>query len=825
MERSFGFGLSGLIARVGRGSLGAIVALVSVMGLCGVAEGQCQPGLQNDFGFPGTNRPVYCSTMWDPDGPGPRQAVLVFGGHFLQAGNDYGSCVRTYDPATGEIQRLGNLSPSNEGDLTTPIGAFALGVLPNGDLVAGGSFAGSLFGSREYLVRWDGSTWVNFNPALIAPVYSIATLANGDVIFGGARGSGALLIRWRDGIFTDLTTPFDSPILPVRSISERANGNLVICTRSTDPQGLGEILELTPGGWVSLVGPINRGTSPHAVRVLRNGDLIAVGSNIVVAEGNPGGTSTMVARYNGSGWNRLGPSNDFPVSSGRPAITSIVELSDGRLAVAGAFYEPSSVTSSDIRLWDGTEWNALPDHISVHPGSAGLQNTVFALAELPGGDLVALGSFLTTIAPSATPVYNIARFSGGQWQRVAGGFSNSAGDSVVSRVHALRDGRIYAQGSFTWAGDQPALNAAIFQAGSWSQFPGGSIAGLQDAIALTDGSLVFRGTFTSVGGVSALGLVRWTPEAGFENIGEPEGNTPQIASILALPGGGFIASGSFNSIGGSPATNIASWNAGTWSPLGDGLDAPATQLAIAPAGEIIASGAFAVAGGQSANHIARWNGTTWSAIGNGVPTPLALAAGADGFIYTAHSFDGTSTNLRALVWNGSAWNPGLGDLSGQVTSLTSNEAGDVFFGAVVRPDPTVGTSPLSMLGSAQAGITQRLLFSSRTAELFFRSIRASAGSQVVAGPPFFSTQFFSPSGNQELQPESVIRYTLACPPTCNPDLNRDGNADQGDIDYLINVLAGGDNPTTIDPDFNQDGTTDQGDIDVLLNVIAGGVCP
>ena len=62
-------------------------------------------------------------------------------------------------------------------------------------------------------------------------------------------------------------------------------------------------------------------------------------------------------------------------------------------------------------------------------------------------------------------------------------------------------------------------------------------------------------------------------------------------------------------------------------------------------------------------------------------------------------------------------------------------------------------------------------------------------------------------------------------PTCDPDLNQDGNADQGDIDYLINVVAGGDNPTNIDPDFNQDGNVDQGDVDALINVIAGGNCP
>jgi hypothetical protein len=60
---------------------------------------------------------------------------------------------------------------------------------------------------------------------------------------------------------------------------------------------------------------------------------------------------------------------------------------------------------------------------------------------------------------------------------------------------------------------------------------------------------------------------------------------------------------------------------------------------------------------------------------------------------------------------------------------------------------------------------------------------------------------------------------------CNPDLNQDGNTDQDDVAYLINVVGGGPNPTGIDPDFNRDGNADQDDIAALINVVAGGACP
>ncbi|MCE7974337.1 MAG: hypothetical protein DYG92_08460 [Leptolyngbya sp. PLA1] len=61
--------------------------------------------------------------------------------------------------------------------------------------------------------------------------------------------------------------------------------------------------------------------------------------------------------------------------------------------------------------------------------------------------------------------------------------------------------------------------------------------------------------------------------------------------------------------------------------------------------------------------------------------------------------------------------------------------------------------------------------------------------------------------------------------TCAPDFNQDGNTDQDDLAYLIDVLAGGDNPSGRDPDFNADGNADQDDTLALLDVLAGGACP
>ncbi|MDX2131871.1 MAG: PQQ-dependent sugar dehydrogenase [Planctomycetota bacterium] len=64
-------------------------------------------------------------------------------------------------------------------------------------------------------------------------------------------------------------------------------------------------------------------------------------------------------------------------------------------------------------------------------------------------------------------------------------------------------------------------------------------------------------------------------------------------------------------------------------------------------------------------------------------------------------------------------------------------------------------------------------------------------------------------------------------PSCEPDINNDGNVDQDDVACLTQAVAGdsGCLGAGIDPDFNQDGNVDQDDIAALEQVVAGAPCP
>lgn len=73
--------------------------------------------------------------------------------------------------------------------------------------------------------------------------------------------------------------------------------------------------------------------------------------------------------------------------------------------------------------------------------------------------------------------------------------------------------------------------------------------------------------------------------------------------------------------------------------------------------------------------------------------------------------------------------------------------------------------------------------------------------------------------------ENGATVTYVVLPPCSPDYSGDGNVDQDDVAYLINVVSGGPNPSGRDPDFNRDGNVDQDDVSALINVVAGGPCP
>lgn len=105
------------------------------------------------------------------------------------------------------------------------------------------------------------------------------------------------------------------------------------------------------------------------------------------------------------------------------------------------------------------------------------------------------------------------------------------------------------------------------------------------------------------------------------------------------------------------------------------------------------------------------------------------------------------------------------------------------------------------------------------------SVNSFEPGQVI----FAQWRVTDPAGPAGIAFSTVARIPLFCGstgcPPCDPDLNADGNSDQDDVVYLIDIIAGGSAAAGLNPDFNKDGNLDQDDVTALVGVLAGGACP
>src|SRR5262245_51072257 len=165
-----------------RSCLAALVCLVASLFAPAHARAQCATQWLPGVGVPGVGGDVYAVTMWDPDGSGPRQPVVVVGGMFSVAGTIQATNIATYDPASGAWSAWG----SGMNNLV-----YALTTLPNGDLVAGGAFTTAGGVSANGIARWNGTTWSSLGSGVgyshgTGGVRALTTLPNGDLVAGGA---------------------------------------------------------------------------------------------------------------------------------------------------------------------------------------------------------------------------------------------------------------------------------------------------------------------------------------------------------------------------------------------------------------------------------------------------------------------------------------------------------------------------------------------------------------------------------------------------------------------------------------------------------------
>lgn len=327
-------------------------------------------------------------------------------------------------------------------------------------------------------------------------------------------------------------------------------------------------------------------------------------------------------------------SNQFALGEANSDVKAMLVWDDdgagprpAALFIGGAFANAGGVLAARIARWDGLNWNPLGSGMS-------------------GGDVFALAAF------------------------------DDDGNGPNPE-------RLYAAGSFTSAGGNPADRIARWNGTTWESLPGGGLNSQVNTLCVYNGQLYAGGFFTQAnpGGtpISAAALASyngtaWTSRSLSSTVvnalfvhDDQQGGGPQL-----------YVGGSFSGAPGISGTGrIARFNGTTFTSVGGGISGSVggglrVNALAQYHGDLYAGGAFANAGTASAvNCLARWDGTAWTSVGDGIATldsngirsmgtfqphngPETLCV--SGNFTSVGPAPGTAA-ARIAAWNGSAWSP------------------------------------------------------------------------------------------------------------------------------------------------------------------------
>lgn len=246
------------------------------------------------------------------------------------------------------------------------------------------------------------------------------------------------------------------------------------------------------------------------------------------------------------------------------AVYELTRLPGGDLVAAGTFTRADSSLARGVARWDGVEWRAL---------GAGVIGTIGCSLQLANGDLLVGGTLQTA---GGSPARGVARWNGTSWSTLGTGL-----EGPVLALLEMPNGDVLAGGD--WFFNQPASirRVARWNGVSWSQLgtvPFGTVRGLA---RLANGDVLATGSFNS-GGMSGPAIrwdgTNWTFVAAL-------GTTGFITDLVALPNGGVVVAGDLDLPSGSDSIAVFDGTTAT------GLGAPfaAARAALLANGRIVAS--------------------------------------------------------------------------------------------------------------------------------------------------------------------------------------------------------------------------------------------
>lgn len=371
---------------------------------------------------------------------------------------------------------------------------------------------------------------------------------------------------------------------------------------------------------------------------------------------------------------------------------------------------------------------------------SGADDTVHALATLPGGDLIVAGDFSLLGGQSRHSIGRL-RTDGSVVPQVQYGAVVSGGS--VSSVLVQDDGRVVIGGTFTQVDGMPRQGLArLLLDGSVD--PNYMVLvpdGVWTLAALPDGSILAGGPFTQIGGQLRYGLARVLSD-GQVDPGFVSSGAKAIAAIAVQPDGRVL-------IGGIQMAGAEPWPV-LQRLLPDGQVDPSFQAHIGPLsvqgrvavlavqsdGRILVGGLFEEVGGGQRRNLARLHSDGSLDTSFQAGTDLAvtsLLVQADGRIVVGgiELFWPLPSNRRLfrVLGNGQP-DPGFDvPILGQQTAAYAQEDGGLLFGGSFSH---VGSSPRQNLARLQAPAApvSRLLVQGSTV----RWQRSGSAAELSAAP-------------------------------------------------------------------------------------------
>ncbi|NUO80372.1 T9SS type A sorting domain-containing protein [candidate division KSB1 bacterium] len=566
--------------------------------------------------------------------------------------------------AHGDEQWDARFLPPGLGYRNLSAGSSSAIAVNGGEVYFGGVFSTAGGVPANNIAKWDGHSWIALGSGISGGqnpgVYALAF--NGSALYVGGQFNNA------GGISVKNIAKWDGSTWSALGNGVAGFVNNIAFGPNNEVYtvgnfGTGHIAKWDGTSWSGLGGGVSGGGSPTSPTGLF---AVAVKGNDVYVCGNfnKAGTVTAnkIAKWDGSQWSALGGGI---AQTSRESINSVAVLGN-TLVAAGDFLSIDNVKANRIAAWNGNQWQPLGPANS--DGLSGTGAYAYDLAVL-GNTLYAAGSFTSA---GGQPADNIATWNGSAWTGLR---SESARADQAFWVIAPYDSAIYVAGSKSSIGDIVTNRVAKFEGGEWSGLGTGFDAASLQAIALNaSGEVYIGGKFGSVAGVNASRIVKWNGTA-WTALGS--GLDGQVRAI-ALRGNDVFVGGTFKNAGGAPANNIAKWDEQSWSALGNGISGTGAQVnAIAIKGsEVYVGGQFTGASGVTANNIAKWDGANWSAVGanaeNGVDASVnTIAFASNGELYVGGSFTKAgSVNAKGIaVWNGASWSALGSGITGALQSV------------------------------------------------------------------------------------------------------------------------------------------------------------